>query len=148
MVLKIAAALFILHAVPSFAQVPAAGLTRIGAAAAVKGSKSVIASATAANADELRKAAEENEHALAVTGKSLDEVAAVSGKLREAGFTNLVLEFQTQSSLAGQFQHNSIARRAALKDSFKPFGHATLHFIEGGTAYLKNPLPDESSAYS
>ena len=103
------------------------------AAAAVKGSHGVIASATAANADELRKAAEENGHALAVTGGSLDEVAAVSGKLREAGFTNIVLEFQTRSSLAGQFQHNTIARRAALKESFKPFGHATLHFIEGGS---------------
>ncbi len=103
------------------------------ASAAVKGSKSVIASATASNADVLRKIAEGNEYALAVTGKSLDEIAAISGKLRETGFTNLFLEFQTASSLAGQFQHNSIARRAALKDSFKPFGHATLHFIEGGS---------------
>jgi acetyl-CoA decarbonylase/synthase complex subunit gamma len=99
------------------------------AARAVKGSHSVLASVTAENVDELRKLAAENEHNLAVTAPDLTSLVALTEKLKKDGFNNLLLQFQTHS-LAEQFQINSIARRAALKDSYKPLGYPGLRFLE------------------
>jgi acetyl-CoA decarbonylase/synthase, CODH/ACS complex subunit gamma len=99
------------------------------AAAAVKGSGSVLFAATAETAEELKAAASENGHALAVTADDLDGIAALTSKLKEGGFNNLLLGFQTYS-LAELFQTSSIARRAALKDEFKPLGYPSVHFIE------------------
>lgn len=99
------------------------------AAKAVKGSRSVLASATADTADELRAAAQENEHILSVTASDLNESVSLTGKLKEDGFNDLILEFQTHS-LAEQFQTASISRRAALKDNYKPLGYPFLRFLE------------------
>jgi acetyl-CoA decarbonylase/synthase, CODH/ACS complex subunit gamma len=101
------------------------------AAVAVKGSQSVLASATPETADELRVVALENGHNLAVTAPTLDELVALTIRIKENGFNNLILQFQT-NSLAEQFQINSIARRAALKDSYKPLGYSSLFFINSG----------------
>lgn len=99
------------------------------AAAAVKGSGSVLVAAVSETAEVLRQAADENGHSLAVTGANLDEVAALTAKLKDGGFNNLLLSFTTYS-LAEQFQTNSIARRAALKDEFKALGYPSVFFIE------------------
>ncbi|MFA4945743.1 MAG: acetyl-CoA decarbonylase/synthase complex subunit gamma [Lentisphaeria bacterium] len=99
------------------------------AAAAVKGSRGVLAAATPATADELAKAAAENGHALAITAPDLDALAALASKLRDAGFKDVLLQPPAHSA-AEQFQVNSILRTLALKDNFRPFGAATLHFIE------------------
>jgi len=99
------------------------------AAIALKGSNSVIASANPKTADELIKVAQENEHALAITGSNLDEISELATKIKTGGFNNLILNFET-FSLAEQFQVNSIARKAALKDSFKAFGYPSLKFID------------------
>lgn len=104
------------------------------AAKAVKGSNSVIASASPKTADELVKVAQENGHALSVTAPNLDELSALTAKIKESGFNNIILNFET-FSLAEQFQVNSIARRAALKDSFKAFGYPSLKFIDGGEMF-------------
>ena len=101
----------------------------VAAAAAVKGSGSVLFAATAENADQLKVAAQENGHALAVTAPEMDGVAELTAKLKEQGFNSLLLGFQTHS-LAELFQTNSIARRAALKDEFKPLGYPSVNFIE------------------
>jgi acetyl-CoA decarbonylase/synthase, CODH/ACS complex subunit gamma len=99
------------------------------AAAAVKGSGSVLFAATAETVDELKAAVSENDHALAVTADDLDGIAALTSKLKDGGFNNLLLGFQTYS-LAELFQTSSIARRVALKDEFKPLGYPSIHFIE------------------
>jgi len=99
------------------------------AARAVKGSHSVLASATVEIEETLRQVAAETEHALAVTAPNLNGLVAMTSKLREAGFTDLILQYET-FSLAEQFQMNAIARRAALKDNFKPLGYPSLRFIE------------------
>jgi acetyl-CoA decarbonylase/synthase complex subunit gamma len=101
----------------------------MGAAKAVQGSHSVLASATAETVDRLRAVAQECEHALAITGKDLDAIVPPASKLRENGFHNLLLDFQTYS-LSEQFQTNSIARRAALKSDFRPLGYPSLKFLE------------------
>ncbi len=100
-----------------------------GAARAVQGSRSVLASATAQSADRLRTVAKECGHALAITGEDLNGIVALAGRLRQAGFGNLLLDFQTHS-LSEQFQVNSIARRAALKSGFKPLGYPSIKSLQ------------------
>jgi acetyl-CoA decarbonylase/synthase complex subunit gamma len=99
------------------------------AAEAVAGSRSVLASATPDTADELVEVAKEHDHALALTAPDLDGLVATAGRLREAGFNDLVLQFETHS-LAERFQTNSIARRAAIKASTKPLGLPFLRFVD------------------
>ena len=100
------------------------------AAAAVKGSGSVLAPATPETARALAAVAKENGHALAVTAPDLNDLTALAAGLRAEGFGDLILQFQTHS-LAEQFQTNTIARRAALKDNYKPLGYPSLRFVEG-----------------
>ncbi len=106
------------------------------AAEAVKDSGSLIASATAETVDILKNVARENNHALAVTAADLDSLVTVTSKLKEEGFNNILLQFQSHS-LSEQFQTNSIARKAALTNNFKPLGYPTLRFIESDD-YLEN----------
>ena len=101
----------------------------VAAAVAVKGSGSVIFAAAADNADRLKSAAQENGHALGVTAADMDGVAELTASLKEQGFNNLLLGFETHS-LAELFQTNSIARKAALKDDFKALGYPSINFIE------------------
>jgi acetyl-CoA decarbonylase/synthase complex subunit gamma len=98
------------------------------AAVEVKGSQSVMASATKKTAEELSLVAKENEHALAITG-SIDDIITTTAKLKEKSFNNLLIQFRT-NSLAEQFQVNSIARTSALKENNKALGYPFLRFIE------------------
>ncbi len=98
------------------------------AAAAVAGSRSVLASATPDTLDTLMEVARQHGHVLALAAPQLDELVALAGRAREKGLTDVVLQFTT-GSLAEQLQTNSIARRAAIKESFKPFGFAFLRFV-------------------
>ncbi|UCE06730.1 MAG: acetyl-CoA decarbonylase/synthase complex subunit gamma [bacterium] len=104
------------------------------AAEAVKGSHSVLCTSTPETAEALKSVAIENEHVLAVSAPNLDELVALTDKLKQDGFNELILQFQIHS-LAEQFQVNSIARRAALKDNYKPLGYASLKFVESDDAF-------------
>jgi len=106
----------------------------IEAAKAVKGSNSVLVSATKDNYKELAEAAKDNGHVLAVTAPDLDELVSLTEQLKKEGFNNLVLQFDT-FSLAEQFQVNSISRRMALKTNYKALGYPTLKFISTGDFY-------------
>jgi acetyl-CoA decarbonylase/synthase, CODH/ACS complex subunit gamma len=99
------------------------------AAAAIKGSRSLVCCPAGDVAQEMAAVAKDNGHALAITAPDLDALATVADSLKQGGFNDLVLQFQTHS-LAEQFQTSSIARRAALQGSFKATGYPTLHFIE------------------
>jgi acetyl-CoA decarbonylase/synthase, CODH/ACS complex subunit gamma len=101
------------------------------AAKAVKGSRSVLASASPETADELKAVAVENGHALALSAPNLNALADMAGKLKASGFNDLLLQFAPKS-LAEQFQLNSIIRKAALKDDFRALGYPALHFIQDG----------------
>jgi acetyl-CoA decarbonylase/synthase, CODH/ACS complex subunit gamma len=105
------------------------------AAEAVKGSGSLLVpvgtAAIEASAGILRAAAEANGHALAVSGATVDEICALSAKLKAEGFNDLVLQF-TASSLAERYQLNSLARRMAIKENYKPLGYPFLRYLESG----------------
>lgn len=99
------------------------------AASAVRGSGSVLASATPETAQELAAVAGENGHILSVTAPSLDTLVVTTEELKAAGYDDLILEFQTHS-LAERFQTQSISRAAALKHGFKPLGYPSLHMLD------------------
>jgi len=99
------------------------------AAGAVRGSHSVLAAADPETADSLWPVARDNQHALAVTAPDLNQLVKLTARIKDAGFNDLLLQLQTRS-LAEAFQANSIARRAALRQNYKPLGYPLLRFIE------------------
>jgi acetyl-CoA decarbonylase/synthase complex subunit gamma len=103
----------------------------LSAAEAVQGSRSVVASATKETVGALREAAQKYGHVLAVTAPDLNGLVSLTTGLREEGVNDLILHFQTHS-LAEQFQTNTIARRAALRDNFRPLGYPSLTFVGPG----------------
>ena len=109
----------------------------VAAAEVLKGARGVLASATPGTADRLCEAAVKFGQTLAVTSPDLDELAALTGRLKQEGFDDLFLDFPIRS-LAIRFQANTIARRAALKDGFKPVGYPALTFIEPGGGLLED----------
>jgi len=103
----------------------------IAAAIAVKGSRSVLCAPSPEAAAQLWRVAKENEHALALTAPDLDQLVKLAADIKAQGMNDLLLQFSNYS-LAEQFQTNSIARRAALKDGLKALGYPTLRFIDTG----------------
>jgi acetyl-CoA decarbonylase/synthase complex subunit gamma len=99
------------------------------AAAAVAGSHSALAGADPESADALWPVAREHQHALALSAPDLNQLVELSKRIRDSGFDDLLLQWQTRS-VAETFQTNTIARRAALKQSFKPLGYPVLRFVE------------------
>jgi acetyl-CoA decarbonylase/synthase, CODH/ACS complex subunit gamma len=75
--------------------------------------------------------AKKHNMALALTAPDLDSLYALADRVRSGEFTDLVLQFETFST-AEQFQTNTIARRAALKDNVKPMGYPFIRFIDSG----------------
>ncbi len=99
------------------------------AAAATEGSHSVMACATPDNIDTLLPAARKYGHVLALTAPDLNSLPKLAQEVKSNGFDDLLLCFQTHS-LAERFQVNTIARRAALKDSLKALGYPHLAFVQ------------------
>jgi len=105
----------------------------IEAAQVVKGSHSVLVSASPETGDQLLIAARDNDHALAVTAPDLNELVQLTAKFKQDGFNHLILDIDTLS-LSEKFQAFSIARRAALKDNYKPLGYPFITFLEAPTS--------------
>ncbi|MCP4134674.1 MAG: acetyl-CoA decarbonylase/synthase complex subunit gamma [bacterium] len=101
-------------------------------AAALAGPGSVLCAASPEAAAEVLPAAKEHGLSLAITSPAIDSLVELSAKIKDEGFNNLLLRFDTLS-LAEQFQVNTIARRAAIKENFKPFGYPFLRFIDTGS---------------
>ena len=108
----------------------------VKAAEAVKGSGCLLSAATKATAAELKAAASANGHALAVTGNDLDEICALSAELKAGGFNDLVLQYAT-GSLSEAYQTNSLARRMAIKENFKPLGYPTLKYLDSADLLVR-----------
>jgi acetyl-CoA decarbonylase/synthase complex subunit gamma len=99
------------------------------ASSALKGTRSILCAATGETLESLCGSARENGHALAVTAPDLDALSALTSQLKQSGFSDILLQFETQD-LAEEFQTNSVARRAALKDQVKSMGYPSLKFID------------------
>ncbi|GHV29480.1 acetyl-CoA decarbonylase/synthase subunit gamma [Synergistales bacterium] len=103
------------------------------AATLIKENGGVISGVVKDSADELAAAAKENGLVLAVAGANLDEIAEVTGKIKESEFNDLLVMIPGDS-LAQRFQLNTVARRAAL-GNVKTMGYSFLRFIPEGDLY-------------
>ncbi len=74
--------------------------------------------------------AREFEASLILTARSFEDIEAQSITARQAGIQNLILNLVSENTGDGM-QNNTILRRSALKQSFKPFGYPLLAYIEG-----------------
>ena len=110
-------------------------LILIGAVAALKAglqaagnhSKMLLCHANNNNWQEMASLAKESGAALAIQAASLDEMVALSNKVKEAGVDDIVLA-PTQRRLHGTLTANSISRRLALKKTFRPLGYPIINF--------------------
>jgi acetyl-CoA decarbonylase/synthase complex subunit gamma len=78
---------------------------------------------------ELAKASNAN---LILTGKSFDELAGQAEKARSSGLNDLILNLESEN-VGQQLQNNTILRRGALKNNFKPFGYPLISFIRASS---------------
>jgi acetyl-CoA decarbonylase/synthase, CODH/ACS complex subunit gamma len=101
------------------------------AAACIAGSGSIICVNGEDDIGALLPVAKEQGHALALSAPDLDTLTAQAAKLRDSGFTSILMQPGTHS-LTEQYQTNTIVRRAAIRDNFKPLGFPFLRFIDTG----------------
>ncbi len=101
---------------------------RIKAAAQACGErKPLLFGATAENCDDFASLAKELDLPLGVKGKNLDDLVDLSGKMVEAGIKDMVIDTGARTIKAAH-EDNVVARRAAIKERFKPLGFPTITF--------------------
>jgi acetyl-CoA decarbonylase/synthase, CODH/ACS complex subunit gamma len=100
----------------------------IEAADLTKGAHCILVGANRDSVGKLKVAARDNGHILAISESDIDAMVKITSDLKNEGFSDLVLDFQA-TTLAESLMINTIARRAAIKDSFKPLGYPFLRFL-------------------
>ena len=110
------------------------------AAEIAAGSNSVLVAAGPGTLTDLIEIAKKNGHALAVSAPGLDQLTSLTAQAKETGYNKLLLHLNPLS-LAERFQLNSIVRKSALKNNFKPFGYPTISYIDAS-----NPLDETAAA--
>ncbi|HVN71717.1 MAG TPA: acetyl-CoA decarbonylase/synthase complex subunit gamma [Desulfomonilia bacterium] len=103
----------------------------IKAASLLNGTNSILCAPDSEAAEILIPFAREHGHAVALIAPDMDSLIESASRFRGNGFSNLLLHLETHS-LSERLQANTIARRAAIKDSFKPLGFPFVHFIDTG----------------
>jgi acetyl-CoA decarbonylase/synthase complex subunit gamma len=103
------------------------------AAALIKDNGGVIVNCVKDSAIELAQTARENGLVLGVTGSTVDEIAEITGQIKESGFNDILLGIPA-GSMAQRFELNTVIRRAALAN-VKTMGYSFLHFIESDNLY-------------
>ncbi len=87
----------------------------------------LLAHATAANWQEMAALANTHKAALAIQAATLDDMVDLAVKVKGAGVDDIVLS-PAQRSLHGTLIANTIARRMALKKTFRDLGYPILSF--------------------
>lgn len=102
------------------------------AASRIEGTHSVICACSDQIADVLLPMVKEQGHAMAVSAPDMDALIASATKLKDSGFTDVLLHLETHS-ISERLQTGTIARRAAIRDNFKPLKFPFLNFIDTGS---------------
>lgn len=89
--------------------------------------KVLICHATATNWKDMAELAQKYEAALAIKSDSLDQMVDLAQKLQETGLKDLVLS-PAQRSFHGTLIANTVNRRMALKQNFRPLGFPIVSF--------------------
>ena len=94
---------------------------------AIDGESPLIYGADADNWEAMTALAQEHRAPLAVLGCTLDALADLTAKIREAGLNDLVVDPGTRQLGASLVSHTQI-RRLALKKNFRPLGYPIIAF--------------------
>lgn len=94
---------------------------------AIDGEKPLIYCATQANWQTMAEIAKQHGTSLAVKGNTLDELAELTGQIKEAGVNDLVLAPAAQD-MSSVLILNTQIRRLALKKNFRPLGYPIIVF--------------------
>ncbi|MBA7560076.1 Corrinoid/iron-sulfur protein large subunit [subsurface metagenome] len=97
------------------------------AAEKFKENKPLIHAATADNIDLFIALGKDTGCSIAVRGKSFEDIAAITGKMREAGIKNLVIDIGSRD-FKNDFYNQIILRMAAIKQNNRLFGYPTIVF--------------------
>jgi acetyl-CoA decarbonylase/synthase complex subunit gamma len=91
------------------------------------GGRPLIYGATAESLDAFIEVAKESEAALAIKADSLEKLAELTEKAKEAGLEDLVLDPQPMGYL-DSLEKFTILRRLALKENYRPLGYPVISF--------------------
>jgi acetyl-CoA decarbonylase/synthase complex subunit gamma len=108
------------------------------AAEAAKDKRPLLYKADAGSVEALAAVAAANKCPLAVSGGSLEELADVTSKAKEKGVEDMVMAFGSNG--AETVRALTVARRAALRKQFRPFGYPALVEVSAASAELEGLL--------
>ncbi|MEE8604600.1 MAG: acetyl-CoA decarbonylase/synthase complex subunit gamma [Candidatus Aminicenantaceae bacterium] len=80
--------------------------------------------------EETLELAQEFDASLILRAHSFEDLEAQSMAAKQSGIQNLILNL-VSDNFGDQMQNNSILRRGALRQSYKPFGHPLFAYIDG-----------------
>jgi acetyl-CoA decarbonylase/synthase complex subunit gamma len=103
------------------------------AAAAVKDSVPLLASATTDTAEAMARIAKDNGCPLVAKAGSIEELADLSEKIKNAGVEDIVLSLEGLSQQDALYNASRM-RTLALKKGFRPLGYPTISFVTEGDA--------------
>jgi len=95
------------------------------ALAAIKDQKPLLYKANSSNIDQMASIANEMKVPLGVSGTTLSEMADLTGKAKDKGVEEMVLVFNTENP-GETLRMLTTARRAALKNNFRPLGYPSM----------------------
>ncbi|MCP4167976.1 MAG: acetyl-CoA decarbonylase/synthase complex subunit gamma [Chloroflexi bacterium] len=100
---------------------------KAGLAELAEGEVPLLCCATAENWEAMAALAKGAKAALAVEAETIDELVALTTKVKDAGVQDIVLS-PTQRSLKGSLTASTMMRRLALKKNFRPLGFPIISF--------------------
>ncbi len=71
---------------------------------------------------------------LIISARTLDDLARQSEKAKAGGVKNVILNMES-NNIGHQLQYNTILRRSALRNYFKPFGYPIFTYIHNDNEY-------------
>lgn len=95
------------------------------AAEAIKDKKPLLCGATSANADDVIAIAKELSLPVVAKGKDLDEVIALTEKMKDAGLKEIFIDSGARD-IKQMLQDQVQIRRQAIKKTFRPLGYPTI----------------------
>jgi acetyl-CoA decarbonylase/synthase complex subunit gamma len=109
------------------------------AEAAIKifaGKRPVLYGADASNAEVMAAIAKNNKAILGVVANGLDELSALTEKVKALGVEDMVIDSGARKA-KDIIEHNTLIRRAAVKKNFKPLGYPVINFMQREDSLLE-----------
>ena len=98
--------------------------------------KPILYGANEGNADAMANIAKTHKVTLGVTARGLDALAALTDKMRGLGVEDMVIDSGARSAKE-ILEHNTLARRAAIKKNFKSLGYPVITFAQRDDSMLE-----------